>query len=285
MRGLAILGCVIACAACLAAQTKITPPRNGAPLKQDVELGRKAAEDVERSLPLLGDDAVTNYVRGVGGRLAAGIPSELQHPEFAYTFTVVDVKDINAFALPGGPMFVHRGIVEAAHNEGELAGVMAHEMSHVALRHGTAQMSKARKFGLGQLAGIIIGGAVGGTAGEVIYQGSQFGMNAAFLRYSRDDEKDADLLGAQIMARANYDPRDLARMFETIEKEGGQRSPQWLSDHPNPGNRVQYINQEATYLIIDNPVGDSAEFTDIQDHLKTLPPAPTLAEIAKRKKK
>jgi len=269
----------------LAAQTRITPPKNNAPLQQDVELGRKAALEVEKEMPLLGEDEqTTRYVRDVGRRLAGAIPPELQHSEFVYTFKVADVKDVNAFALPGGPMYVHRGIIEVAHTEGELAGVMAHEMSHVALRHGTAQVEKAKKFQWGQLAGIVLGSAVGGSVGGAISQGTQFGMGATLLRFSRDYEKQADLLGVQIMAHANYDPRDLARMFETIEKQGGGRPPQWLSDHPNPGNRVEYINQEATYYVLDDPTRSTPEFQAIQDHLKTLPPAPTLEQLAKKKK-
>jgi len=275
---------VAAVVAGMSAQTTITPPKNSYSLADDVKLGRDAAKDVEKQMPVLHDDEVTDYVRGVGDRLATAIPIDFSHPEFQYTFKVVDVKDINAFALPGGPMYVHRGIIEAAASEGELAGVMAHEMSHVALRHGTAQMSKASKFGFGQLLGAVAGIAVGGAAGEAIIDATNFGLNATFLRFSRDYEKQADLLGVQIMATAGYDPRDLAHMFQTIEKEGGDRPPQWLSDHPNPGNRVQYINEEADHLQITNPIRVTDAFTNVQAHLKTLPPAPTLAELAKRRK-
>lgn len=278
----AIVLCATSAVIWVSAQTNITPPNNKFSPQDDVEEGRKAAVDVEKQLPLLNDDAVTSYVQDVGARLVGAIPPELQHPEFHYTFKVVDVKDINAFALPGGPMYVHRGIIEAAHSEGELAGVMAHELSHVALRHGTAQATKASKFGFGALAGAIAGAVIGGGIGEVITQGTSFGMNTAFLKFSREYEKQADLLGTQLMARAGYDARDLARMFETIEKEGGGRPPQWLSDHPNPGNRVQYINEEASYLVVTNPIGVTQAFTDVQAHLKTLAPAPTMAELAKR---
>ena len=133
----------------------------------------------------------------------------------------MNLKEINAFALPGGPMFVNRGMFEAAKGEGEVVGVMAHELSHVLLRHGTANATKAQSFQLGQLAGAIAGAVVGGGWGQVISEGSQFGLGTALLKYSREYEKQADLLGAQIMARAGYDPRDLGRMFETIQKRGG----------------------------------------------------------------
>jgi predicted Zn-dependent protease len=265
------------------AQTKITAPNNRFSIDEDVTEGRKAADQVEQQLPILPDDAVTSYVQDVGARLMGSIPAEFSHPEFHYTFKVVDVKDINAFALPGGPMFVHRGIIEAANTEGELAGVMAHEMSHVALRHGTAQATRASRLGLGALLGAIAGIAVGGAAGDLIYQATSFGLNATYLRFSRDFEKQADLLGVQIMAHAGYDPTELAQMFETIEKESGSRAPQWLSDHPNPGNRVEYIREEAAHLTVENPVSASRAFADVQAHLKTLPPAPSMEELAKRR--
>src|SRR5262249_62143921 len=155
----------------------------------------------------------------------------------------------------GGPMFVHRGMFDAAAAEGEVVGVMAHELSHVLLRHGTANASKAQNpwLQLGQLAGAVGGAVVGGGIGSAIAQGSQFGLGTLLLRYSRDFEKQADLLGSQIMARAGYDPRDLAHMFETIAaeaKSSGGRAPQWMSSHPNPGNRTVYITKEAEMLKI-----------------------------------
>src|SRR5204862_7386091 len=138
--------------------------------------------------------------------------------------------------------------IEKAHNEGEVAGVMAHELSHVALRHGTAQQTKATPFAIGQIAGQIAGAIIGGTKGAIIAQGSQFGIGTYFMKFSRAYEKDADILGSRIMAAAGYDPRDMANLFKTIEKESGPGGPQWMSDHPNPGNRVDYINKEAQAL-------------------------------------
>ena len=170
-----------------------------------------------------------------------------------YSFKVVNVREINAFALPGGPMYVNRGMIEAAKNEGEIAGVMAHELSHVVLRHGTAQASKATKYEIGQIAGAILGSIIGGGLGQVVSQGTQFGIGTAFLRFSREFERQADIEGTQIMARAGYDARDMAGMFKTIEKQGGSSGPQWLSDHPNPGNRYEYITKEAQMLPVDNP--------------------------------
>lgn len=270
--------------ATLGAQTQIVPPKNKYSVADDVKLGREAAQQVEQQLPVMHDEQVNSYLRDIGRRLVAAIPPDLQHPEFQYTFTGVDLKEINAFALPGGPMFVNRGMMEKAHSEGEVAGVMAHELSHVALRHGTAQQTKATPYEVGTIAGAILGAIVGGTAGSVISQGSQFGFGTAFLRFSREYEKQADLLGTHIMARAGYDPRDMANVFKTIEQEGGPGGPQWLSDHPNPGNRYAYINDEARRLRVENPVTDTRSFHDVQAHLRTLPPAMSTEEAAKRAK-
>ena len=267
----------------LTAQTRIVPPDNRYTPAQDVELGRQAATEVRQELPLLRDDLVTSYVEGVGRRLVAAIPSDLQHREFNYTFEVVNVREINAFALPGGPMFVNRGMIEAAKTEGEVAGVMAHELSHVVLRHGTAQAGRQTTAGIGQIAGAILGSVVGGTWGKVIAQGTQFGIGTYFLKYSREYEKQADLEGAQIMARAGYDPRDMASMFKTIEKQGGSGGPQWLSDHPNPGNRSDYINQEAQALRVANPIRDSRTFEQVKARFRQMSPAPTTEQATKNR--
>ena len=257
------------------AQTKITAPKNSYTPAQDVQLGREAAAEVRKQLPILRDDSVSSYIEDVGRRLVTAIPADLRHSEFQYTFEPVNVREINAFALPGGPMFVNRGMLEAARNEGEVAGVMAHELSHVILRHGTAQASKAQKYQMGQVAGAVLGAIIGGGWGQIISQGSQFGLGTAFLRFSREYERQADILGSQIMARAGYDPRDMANMFRTIEKEGGPGGPQWMSDHPNPGNRIAYITKEAESLRVNNPIRDTRGFTQVQARLKQMSPAPT----------
>ena len=234
----------------LLAQTVVKPPKNRYTPQQDVELGREAAAEIREQYPVIEDERIARYLTRLGDRLVAVAPPELKQSVYEYSFTPVNLKEINAFALPGGPMFVHRGMFDAAAAEGEVVGVMAHELSHVLLRHGTANASKAQNpwLQLGQIAGVVGGAVVGGAAGSAIAQGSQFGLGTLLLRYSRDFEKQADLLGAQIMARAGYDPRALARMFETIERESkssGGSGPQWMSSHPNPGNRTQYITKEA----------------------------------------
>lgn len=280
MKRLCLLAPILALSI-VSAQTLITAPPNTYTPAQDVELGRQAATEAEQQLPIMRDDAVTSYVENVGERLVAAIPPELRHPEFHYTFQVVNVREINAFALPGGPMFVNRGMIEAAHTEGEVAGVMAHELSHVVLRHGTAQANKAQKYQMGEIAGAVLGAIIGGRVGNVIAEGAQFGLGAAYLRFPREYERQADIEGSHIMARAGYDPRDMANMFKTIEQTSGAGGPQWLSDHPNPGNRYEYITSEAKALRIQNPVRDTRTFDQVRGHLKQLPRAPTTEEATK----
>jgi beta-barrel assembly-enhancing protease len=265
------------------AQTQITADKNKYTPAQDVQVGREAAQEVVRELPMLNDDRIDDYVERIGERLVRAIPAQFQHPEFRYTFDVVNQREINAFALPGGPMFLHRGMIDAARSEGEVAGVMAHEISHVALRHGTAQATKAQKFQIGAVAGQILGAIVGGTAGSVIAQGSQFGLGTYFLKYSREYEREADLLGAQIMARAGYDPRRMADMFRTIEQQSKGGGPEWLSDHPNPSNRYEAIQREASTLRIEGTAPSQAEFQNIKSRLNSLSPAYTAEQIARAK--
>jgi hypothetical protein len=262
-----------------AAQTRITAPKNKYTPEQDVELGREAAAEIRKQYPVITDSALSGYLDRLGKRLVAVAPAELNNPAFEYSFTPVNLKDINAFALPGGPMFVNRGMFEAAAGEGEVVGVMAHELSHVLLRHGTANATKAQGFQLGQMAGAIAGAVVGGGLGQIISQGSQFGLGTAMLKYSREYEKQADLLGAQIMARAGYNPLDLGRMFETIQKESRGGGPQWLSSHPDPGNRSAYIAKEAAMLQVTPRETYAAEFQQARGLFANLPPAKTMAEM------
>jgi len=289
MKGLksAVIGLLLMGAIALGNGTRITAPKNNYELAEDVKVGREAATQIRRELPLLPEEGeVDSYVERVGNTLTAAIPPEFAHSVFRYEFSVVNAKDINAFALPGGPMFVNRGMIEAAHSEGEMAGVMAHEISHVALRHGTAQATKSQSAGiqLGAIGGAILGAVIGGDAGDIVAQGTQIGLGTYLLKFSREYETQADILGAQILARAGYDPMDLAKMFQTIEQQGESSGPEWLSSHPNPGNRSQRINEESRKLTVARPRGPSAEFTRIQSALKRMAPASTSAEIAKSRK-
>jgi Zn-dependent protease with chaperone function len=276
MRSAALAAAMCLLAASLSAQTAVKPPKNRYTPQQDVELAREAAAEVRKQYPVVDDERIARYLTTLGDRLVTAAPPELNERVFEYSFTAVNLKEINAFALPGGPMFINRGLVDAAAGEAELAGVMAHELAHVLLRHGTANASKAQNpwLQLGQIAGVIGGAVVGGAKGEVIAQGSQFGLGTLLLKYSREFEKQADLLGVQIMARAGYDPRALAQMFETIErasKSAGGSGPQWMSSHPNPGNRTQYINKEADALAVAT-TPDTGGFAAIKPVFASLPP-------------
>src|SRR5215831_18339401 len=228
-------------------------------------LGLQAAAQVYRQMPILPDSSPeTQYIRQLGQRLVATIPSEYSWP---FEFHVVAQKDINAFALPGGPMFVNIGTLTAAANEAELAGVMAHEMSHVYMQHSAKQASKAQTTGL--LAGIAeaaLGATVGGTVGELGQMGIQMGTQGLMLKYSRGDESQADAVGAVILYKAGYNPKALADFFKTLESQGGPAPPQWLSDHPNPGNREQAIEQEIRNWPPRNYANNSPAFQMARQH-------------------
>ena len=262
----------------VAAQTQLKYHSNKFSVQDDVKLGRQAAQEAEQQFPLLNDEQVRGYVERVGERLVAAIPQQFQHAEFDYYFKVVNARDINAFALPGGPMYVNRGMIEAARTEGEMAGVMAHEISHVALRHGTAQATKSQKYGT--LA------AIAGIAGTIITRNPNVGQLAQapfgvyLLKFSREYETEADILGAQIMAQAGYDPRDLANMFRTIQQQGGGGGG-FLSDHPSPSDRYERINREAQALRVNSPNRDSREFARVQERLRGYRAAPSMEEISR----
>ena len=265
------------------AQTQIAAPSNKYSVNDDVQLGLKASNQVRQQMPILNDRETQEYLESVGRRLVAAIPEQYQHREFRFSFEVVNAKDLNAFALPGGPTFVNRGMIQAVRNEGELAGVMAHELSHVALRHATAQATETQKYQVGSVLGQIAGAVIGGPLGSVVGTGSQVGFGVTSLKYSRKYETQADILGAQIMARAGYDPHDLANVFKLLESQGGRSGPQFLSDHPNPGNRFERINQEAAMLkvIPNRQLQDNSELRQVQARLGRGPRALSSAEIAR----
>jgi len=236
----------------------------------DIQVGKQNADMIKKRLPLCNDPKVDAYLTNLGMRLVAKMPNRgVQYP---WEFHCVNSEEINAFALPGGYVFVNRGAIEAADNESQLAAVMAHELSHVVLRHGTAQASKAQ---LMQGAAGIFGGIFGGTtSGAVLSQGVALGAGGLLLRYSRSDETQADVLGTQTLYDAGYDPRAMAQFFEKLQAETkGKNPPQFLSDHPNPGNRVERVNEEIDKLggVPRNAKRDSAEFEAIKREVISLP--------------
>jgi beta-barrel assembly-enhancing protease len=240
--------------------------------QDDINLGKRAAAGAEKLLPPCNAPKVDAYLTQLGTRLAQKLPTGgVQYP---FEFHCVNDKAINAFALPGGYVFVNRGAIEAADNEAQLAGVIAHELSHVALRHGTNQATKAMlaETGLG------IFGAVFGdtTGGALLTQLGSFTAGGVLLRYSRTAESQADVMGTQILYDAGYDPRALAQFFEKLEAETkGKNPPEFFSDHPNPEHRVGRVDEEVEKLggLPANAKRDSAEFEAIKREVLALPVA------------
>jgi Zn-dependent protease with chaperone function len=216
-------------------------------VEQDVELGRQSAVEAEKQLPLLNDAVTNRYLNRIIQRLAAQAPGA----KYPYQIKAVNATEVNAFALPGGPMYVNRGLITVSKTEAELAGVLAHEMSHVALRHGTAQASKAYmgQAGLSLLGGLL--GKRGGTTSQIVNALGGFGLNAVFMKFSRSDELEADALGAELMSKAGYDPMAMATMFATLRAEQGRdpsKLERFFSSHPPPADREARIRTLASSL-------------------------------------
>ncbi len=245
--------------------------------EQDVEIGRDSAQKISKKAPLLRDEATVAYVRQLGARLAA----KASGYKFPYKFEVLAIKEINAFALPGGFIYINAGAIAAAKNEGELAGVIAHEISHVALRHGTNQASKAyiAQAGLDILSAL--GGGDSTDIGQIMGAIGGMGANVVFLKMSRTAETESDLEGARIMAEAGYDPRDMANFFKTLEADERKNPPEFLSDHPNPGNRVEAIKEVLPALSVSaKPIRETEEFNRVKSRLAGLSSSKTMARVA-----
>jgi beta-barrel assembly-enhancing protease len=256
------LAFVVAAALGVGALPKIKIPSS--PAKDvDVEIGQKAAAEVRQQMPVVEDDEINNYLTALGRKLAA---SEMAGG-FPYTFQGVADKNINAFALPGGPTFYNTGLFLNADNEGQLVGVMAHEISHVALRHGISQMQSAQKWGgLAQVLGAV-GQAMGGIGGAAAQIGAGLGANLLLTKYSRNAERDSDLYGAQIMAQAGYNPLEMANFFEKLEKaagKGASGAAALLQSHPNPGNRVKSVSAILPDIPYKNFNANSGQFERIK---------------------
>lgn len=250
-------------------RTQFKPGWNMFSAQQDVEVGQQASLEAERQVLLLNDPRVDNYLNSVGQRLVSNAPGY----KFPYTFKAVNDRAINAFALPGGHMYINRGTIEAANTEAQLAGVMAHEASHVALRHGTSQASKGSTA---QVPLAILGGLLGSnsTGAALAQLGAGFTVNSVLLKYSRDAESQADLLGTQILYDSGYDPRGMSQFFETLQAQdkGGNRVA-FFNSHPNPDRRIENVNEEVARLGNgqrgSNP--GSQEFAQIKRYVQSLP--------------
>jgi len=256
-------------------RTALKPGWNMFTPQQDIDVGKRAAVDAQKQLPLCNAPRVDAYLTELGTRLVAKLPTN--GVQFPFGFNCVNDKAINAFALPGGYVFINRGAIEVADNEAQLAGVMAHEISHVALRHGTNQATKAQAAeGFLGIAGGIFGGSAGGA---LLTQLGAFAAGGVLLRYSRTAESQADVMGTQVLYDSGYDPRAMAQFFEKLEAETkGKNPPEFFSDHPNPEHRVERVDEEIDKLggVPPNPKRDSQEFEAIKREVLALPVAKKL---------
>lgn len=270
IRQLVIVVMAIAVTACVGRHPgdPLKPGFNVYSRQQDIQLGAQAAQQVMQQVNVVQNRDLQRYLDAVGSRLAKAKAAG----GYPYEFTMINDPAVNAFALPGGPIFVNSGLIAAAENEAQLAGVLAHEIAHVALRHATSQASKANLLQLpAALAGEVIGqGSIGAALGQA---GLGFGLNALMLRYSRGAEEEADALGARIMAQAGYNPLEMARAFEKLEAGDRSRAPQFLSSHPSPGNRVRNVEAEIQTLRVKkyNRPTDTARFRQAKKLVAELP--------------
>src|SRR6266567_8580685 len=210
------------------------------PLEKEIALGKQLAQEVERSSKLIDDPVVTEYVNRVGQNLVRN--SDAKVP---FTIKVIDSDAVNAFALPGGFFYVHSGLILRADSEAELAGVMAHEIAHVAARHGTKNATKGELAQMATIPLILLG--PGGWAGYGLYEGLNFAIPMSFLKFSRDAEFEADYLGLQYMYAAGYDPNAFVTFFEKVEAEEKRQPgtvPKFFSTHPPTPERVVSIQKE-----------------------------------------
>ncbi len=266
-----ILGLVVALTPCHGRTpgAPLRPGFNTFSKQQDVQLGQEAAQKVMQQSQIVQNQFLQDYVNRVGQRLASA--PEARQSGFHFTFTVINDPTVNAFALPGGPMFIHTGLLKDVDNEAQLAGVMGHEMSHVILRHGTNQASKANLIQLPAM----LAGLVGGHSmlGQLAALGVGLGANSVLLKFSRTDESEADALGSHLMSEAGYNPIEMARFFEKLTASGGSRGPQFLSDHPNPGNREKAIEEEVRTLSQRQYGTETGDFQRMKQELASVPGA------------
>lgn len=252
------------------------PGKTSMSKEQQQALGMEVAAKVYEQMPVLPDNSPeTQYVRQLGQKLVATIPQEYSWP---FEFHVIPQKEINAFALPGGQMFIHIGTITAAKNEAELAGVMAHEMAHVYMQHSAKQASKSQTTSA--IAGIAsaVLGSRGGLVGQIGQMGIQMGAQGVMMKYSRSDESQADGVGAVILYKAGYNPQGMVDFFKTMGSQGGSAPPEFFSSHPNPVNRQESIQKQITGWPAQNYASDTAKFEKLRQHASGVR-AYTAAEI------
>ena len=237
--------------------------------QQDVQVGKENAAQIDKQLPLVNDPEVLQYLNALGKKLVTYAPNN--QAEYAWQFKVVNSADINAFALPGGYIYVNRGALDAAENEAQLAGVMSHESGHVVMRHGTHMATQALPLEL--ILGLMGQGET--LAGQLARAGIGFGVNSIMLHNSRSAETQADEVGTYILYQAGYDPHAMVQFFQIIEKKYPQRTLQFFSDHPNPEYRIRDVDAEIARLGPPSTTKtDSPEFEAIKQRLAESAPPP-----------
>src|SRR5271165_2837488 len=237
-------------------------------LEREIALGKSLAQEVERSSKLIDDPVVTEYVNRVGQNLVRN--SDAQVP---FTIKVIDSDEVNAFALPGGFFYVNSGLILRAQEESELAGVMAHEISHVTARHGTKNATKGEMMQLATIPLMLLG--PGGWAGYGIYQALQLAIPLSYLKFSRDDEREADYLGLQYMYKAGYDPNAYVSFFERIQADEKRRPgtiPKFFSTHPPTPERIADAQKEIARILPekDEYIVTTSEFDMVKGRLRNI---------------
>ncbi|HYB61091.1 MAG TPA: M48 family metallopeptidase [Methylomirabilota bacterium] len=255
-------------------RTPLKPGVNMFSPQQDIAIGQKEAALAERQLPMLDDARVDAYLNALGEKLAGHAPG---YP-FPYQFRCVNDEAVNAFALPGGFIYIYRGTIEDADSEAQLAGVMAHEIAHVALRHGTNRATKAH---WGNLTLASAGGFLSGMGSALEELGSHFALDSVLLKYTRAEESQADILGTQILYDSGYDSRALAQFFEKVQAESRKgRRIRFFSDHPSPAHRIERVDKEVGKM--GGPPkdykSDSDDFLEVRRYLRAMPAPPPAQE-------
>ena len=235
-------------------------------VEDEVAIGKQAHSEVQKQVAPLRDEPTLAYLRGVGQRLVRQAPG----PKYPYSFSAADYREINAFALPGGPVWVHRGVLHAATSESQVAGVLAHEIAHIAQRHAADQLTTITlaNWGLGLL-GAVLGNSGGAGAAQMA---AGLLANGVFLKFSRDDEREADRVGLDIMRRAGWDGRGMVELFDILRRESA-RDPGsvavFFSSHPSPQDRIAQLQAEIARRR--GGIRDSEQFRQIKARLLRMP--------------
>ena len=235
-------------------------------LETEIRMGKQYAMQVENSVKMVQDPVVNEYVNRIGQNLVRN--SDAQVP---FTIKVIDSDEVNAFALPGGFFYVNSGLILAADEEAELAGVMAHEISHVAARHGTRQMTRAQWANIGTIPLIFLGGGIG----YGIYEAAGLGLPLTFMKFQRDFEAEADCLGLQYMYKTGYDPQAFISFFEKIqakEKKKPGTIAKAFASHPQTPDRIAASQKEIATILPAKPqyIVTTSEFEDVKARLATI---------------